>query len=71
MGFVPIQSLMQKNLSFIVFGTLACATMPVFAYACMKLVHVELEHAFAYACMRTHALGFLWSFLSKNSLFSS
>ena len=29
-------------------------------------VHAELEHARACACMRTHALGFLWSLFSKN-----
>ena len=47
-----------ENLSFLVSRTLACAHMPVYVYACMKHVHTELEHACAYACMRTHALGF-------------
>ena len=33
-------------------------------------VHAELKYACAYACMRTHILGFSWSSFSKNSLFS-
>ena len=65
------QILMQKNLPFIVSKTLACARMPVHAYACIKHVHAGLENTCAYACMRTHVLGFLWPFFSKNSLFSS
>ena len=48
------QTLMQKNLPFIVSGTLACIHMPVYAYACMKHVHSNLEHACAYACMRMY-----------------
>jgi len=46
-------------LSFIVFGTLTCVHMLMYAYACMKHEYAELEHACTYACMRTHALGFL------------
>ena len=30
--------------------------MPVYAYACMKLAHADLEHAYAYVCLHTHAL---------------
>ena len=62
-GFIP-------NLYFMVFGTLIYARMPVYAYAYMKHVHAELEHACAYACIRTHTLGFLWFLFSKKSLFS-
>ena len=43
--------------------------MHVYAYACIKHVHIDLEHVFAYVCMHRHALGFLWHFFSKNSLF--
>ena len=64
-------TLVQKNLTFIVSRTLACAHMPVYVYVCMKHAHAGLEHACVYACMRMHALGFLWPFFSKNSLFSS
>ena len=55
-----------ENLSFLVSRTLACTHMPVYAYACMKHVQANLEHACTYACMHTHALGFLWPFFSKN-----
>ena len=65
------QVLMQKNFLFIVFGTLTCAHMPMYAYACTKHAHAGLEHACTYACMYTHALRFSWPFFSKNSLFSS
>ena len=63
--------LMQKNLSFIVSKILVCARMPVHAYSCIKHVHASLEHTCAYACMRTHAVRFLWPFFSKNSIFVS
>ena len=62
-------SLNAENLPYMVFGTLACACMHVYAYAYMKHAHAELEHACAFACMHTHALGFSWSLFSKNSLF--
>ena len=68
----------EENMFFIVSGTLTYVRMPVYAYACMKhayseLKHayVELKHACAYTCIRMHALGFLWSLLSKNSIFYS
>ena len=41
------------NLSFIVSRTLACVSMPMYAYACMKHAYAELEYA--YACTRMHA----------------
>ena len=63
--------LMLKNLSFIVLGTLAWVRRPVYAYACMKYAHVALEHVCAYACMHTHALGFLDLNFLKIDLFSS
>ena len=47
------QTLMQKNLSFIVSGTLTCVRLPVYAYTCMKHTYKELEHACANACMRS------------------
>ena len=60
MGFIPNLNFNEKkNLSFIVSGTLACIHMLVYAYTCMKLAYAGLEHAYAYACLRTHALGFL------------
>ena len=49
-----------ENLSFIVFGTLACVCMPVYAYA-------GLEHVYTYAYLHVHALGFLLPLFSKNS----
>ena len=49
---------MQKNLSFVVFGTLACVHMPVYAYACMKLAYADLEHVYAYACPRVYVAFF-------------
>ena len=70
-GFIPNQILNAKNLSFIVSGTLACTRMLVYAYVCMKHALASLEHACTYMCMHTHALGFLWPFFSKNSLFGS
>ena len=66
-GFVPNHVLMQTNLSFIISGTLTCIQMLVYVYACMKHAHTGLEHACAYACMRTHSLGSSWSFVFKNS----
>ena len=60
-------ALMQKNLSFIVFGTQACVRKLVYANACIKHAHTGLKHACAYTCMSTHALGFLWPLFSKNS----
>ena len=36
-----------ENLFFMVFGTLACARMHVYAYACMKYAHVNLKHVCA------------------------
>ena len=35
-GFIPNQILNAKNLPFTVSITLACARLPVYAYACMK-----------------------------------
>ena len=40
-------ALMEKNLPFIVSGTLACARMPVYVYACMKHAHAGLENSSA------------------------
>ena len=60
-----------KKLSFMVFGTLTCIHMPMYACACMKHAYTELEHACAYSCMRTHALGFPWYLFSKDNLFYS
>ena len=34
-----------ETLPFIVYGTLTCVYMPVYAYACMKHVYAKLEHA--------------------------
>ena len=53
------QVLNTKNFSFIVSRTVACAHMPVYAYACLKHVHVELEHECAYACPRV-SMAFLF-----------
>jgi len=62
-------SLNVENLSYIVSGTLACASMHVYAHACKEHVYTELEHGYTYACMRMHALGFSRLLFSKNSLF--
>ena len=45
--------------------------MPVYTYAWMDLVYANLEHAYAYSCLHTHALGFLWPSFPKIDLFSS
>ena len=66
-----ISALMQKNLPFIVSGILACVCMLMYVYARMKLAYVGLEHAYVYACPRTHAVRFPWPLFSKNRLFSS
>ena len=66
-GFVPNLSFNAENLPFIVFGTLACIHMPVYVYTCMKHVYIGLEHTYAYACMRTHALSFPSPIFFKNS----
>jgi len=65
-----------ENFSFLIFGTLACALMLVYAYACtkhahaeLKNAHVEFEHSCAYACMCVHALGFPWSLFSNKKVF--
>ena len=65
-GFNPNQFLNIENLHF-----LAYAHMPVYVNAYIKHANGGLEHVCAYVCMRTHALGFSWPFLPKNSLFSS
>ena len=44
-----------------------CVRLPVYKYACMKLVHADLEHVYAYVCLCTHALRFSWPLFSKNS----
>ena len=54
------QSLMQKNLRFIVSRTLTCACMPVYAYTCIK-------HAHACPCMRMHALSMRMQSLSMRA----
>ena len=64
-GFIPNQVFNVENLSFLVSKTLTCVLVPMYAYACMKYVHTELEHACTYACTRTHALGFSWSLFKK------
>ena len=56
---------------FIVSGTLACVHKPVYAYAWMRHAHVALGHAWANACMHTHALGFLGLNFPKIDIFSS
>ena len=38
-------SLMQKNFSFIISGTLTCVRMIMYAYVGMKHAYVGLEHA--------------------------
>ena len=58
-------SLNAENLPFKVSRTLANAHMHVYVYTCMKHAYVELEHACAYACMPTHALGFRGLSLKK------
>ena len=66
------QALNVEKLYFIVSRTLACARMPVYAYACMKHAHAGLEHACAYTCIHTDALGFCGiSFLKIAYLISS
>ena len=62
MGFVPSQVLNAEKLVFYSFWNPSMHTH--------ARVHVELKYACAYACMRTHILGFSWSSFSKNSLFS-
>ena len=62
-------SLNAENLPFKVSRILAYTRMHMYMYACMKHAHADLKHACAYACMRTHALGFPWSLFLKNSLF--
>ena len=57
-GFIPKPNFNVENLSFVVSKTIACVCMPVYVYVCMKHAFIELEHACAYACMYTHALGF-------------
>ena len=66
-GFIPNLKFNAENLPFIVSGTLACVHMPMYAYACIKLAYTGLGHAYAYTYLRTHALGFLWPLVSKNS----
>ena len=40
------------------------------ACSCMRThAQVELEHACVYACIHTHALGFLWPFFSQKKSF--
>ena len=71
-GFVPKSIFNAKkkkiSLSFIVSRTLTCVRMLVYAYACIKHVYVELEHACTYVCMHMHALVFPLSLFFKNSL---
>ena len=50
--FIPKPNFNVENLSFIVFGTIACVYMPVYVYVCLKHAFVELEHACIYACPR-------------------
>jgi len=66
-GFIPNLNFNAKNLFFIVSKTLACVRMPVYVYACIKLAYTGLEHAYAYASLHMHALGFPWPLFSKNS----
>ena len=68
-GICSKLSLNAENLSYIISETVACARMHVYAYACFMHVYTELEHACAYMYTCTHALGFPWSFFSKNNLF--
>jgi len=58
--FVPNLNFNVENLPFIVFGTLACIHMPVYAYACVhrsgSWVHIRI---YAYACLRV-AVAFIF-----------
>ena len=70
-GFIPNLNINVENLSFIVSRTLARVHIPVYVYACMKLVYGDLEHAYTYVCLYTHALRFSWPSFPKIDLFSS
>jgi len=63
-------NLMQK-LSFHSFWNPSMRFMPMYVYACMELAYVDLEHPYAYTCLRTHDLGFPWPYFLKIDLFSS
>ena len=41
-----------KNLPYIVFGTVACVYMLMYAYVCIEHVYVEYTHA--HVCVRMH-----------------
>ena len=58
--FILNLSFNASNLSFIVSGTLACVHKHTHEYT-------SLKHEYAYACLRTHSLGFGWPLFSKNS----
>jgi len=45
-GFIPNHIFNAENLPFIVSGTQACVRMPVYAYTCIKLAYVGLEHMY-------------------------
>ena len=53
--------LMQKKTCFSQF------LEPQHAYTCMKLAYTDLENAYAYTCLCTHALRFSQPFFFKNS----
>ena len=65
-GICSKPSFNVENLSFLVYETLTCTCMPLYAYACIKQVHVDFEHMCAYTHIRTHVLGFLRPYFSKN-----
>ena len=67
----PFQTkLNAKNLPYIVFGTVACVCMLMYAYACIEHMYVELECAYANACMRAYTSGFCCFSFPKIVLFS-
>ena len=63
-GFVSNLNFNAKKLFFHSFWNPKCVHMLMYVFA-------DLEHAYAYACLHTHALGFPWPYFPKIVLFSS
>ena len=62
---IPKQVLMQKTFHF-----WFLEPQHMHACPCMRThTQAELEHACVYACIHTHALGFLWPFFSQKKTF--
>ena len=55
--------LMQKKTCFSQF------LEPQHAYTCMKLAYTDLENAYAYTCLCTHALRFSWPFFFQKQFY--